>query len=102
MKECIQGPATMNRLRAPLGLGMTTLDRSVFSKTFNLAAASIRDHRNIAKYKNQLTTDGLIFDRPRFRFLRPHPDSTLAAAGRKCLLLREQVKPDGSSSRANA
>ena len=81
-----------------MGLGMTTLDRSVFSRTFNLAAASIRDQRHIAKYKNRLTADCLIINRPVFKFLRPHPDGKLAAAGRKCLLLREDVRPDGSSS----
>jgi tRNA (guanine37-N1)-methyltransferase len=72
---------------------MTTLDRSLFTETFNIAAAAIRDNRNIAKYRTQLFKEKKVFSRIHVDPLNPHPDQGLAAQGRKCLLLAPGVIP---------
>lgn len=82
----------MMQLRAPLARAMTTLDRSLFSKTFQLAAAAIRDNRHISKYRAGVTREGGVFDRVHVNPLQPHPDGGLAARGTKCLLLAPHVK----------
>lgn len=84
----------MMQLFAPLARGMTTLDRSLFSKTFQLAAAAIRDNRNISKYRTRVTQEKGVFDRVGVSPLNPHPDKSLAAKGMKCLLLAPHVKLD--------
>ncbi|SPN96926.1 probable protein MET-10 [Cephalotrichum gorgonifer] len=88
----------MIQLRAPLARAMTTLDRSLFSKTFQLAAASIKDNRNISKYRTQLIKEKRVFDRINVDPLRAHPDESAAGKGRKCLLLTPDVKFDSTST----
>ena len=82
----------MLQLRAPLARAMTTLDRSLFSKTFTLAAAAIRDNRNISKYRVAVKGEGRMFDRINVNPLQAHPDGAVAARGVKCLLLAPHVK----------
>ena len=84
----------MIQLRAPLARAMTTLDRSLFSKTFQLAAAAIRDNRNISKYRTRVSQEKRVLDRTNVNPLNPHPDESLAARGTKCLLLAPHVKVD--------
>ena len=84
----------MIQLRAPLARAMTTLDRSLFSKTFQIAAAAIRDNRNISKYRTKVSQEKGVFDRINVNPLSPHPDESLAAKGMKCLLLAPHVKLD--------
>lgn len=84
----------MMQLRAPLARAMTTLDRGLFSKTFQLAAAAIRDNRNISRYRANATREAGVFDRVAVNPLQPHPDGGLAARGMKCLLLAPHVKLD--------
>lgn len=81
----------MITFRAPLARAATTLDRSLFSKTVNLAAASVKDPRNISKYRKQLEKAKELLLLERLDSCRTDPnDSKL-----KCLLLRPGVKPDG-------
>lgn len=84
----------MIQLRAPLARAMTTLDRSLFSKTFQIAAAAIRDNRNIAKYRAKVSHEKGVFDRINVNPLLSHPDESLAKKGMKCLLLAPHVKLD--------
>lgn len=90
----------MIQLRAPLARSMTTLDRSLFSKTFQIAAAAIRDNRNISKYRTGVSQEKGVFDRANVNPLSPHPDAGLAAKGMKCLLLAPHVKLDCGYMRA--
>lgn len=89
----------MSLFRAPAAArAAKTLDRSLFSRTIPTAAASLKDNRLISKYRTalQATKELLILDR-----LSPidfDPDPTLAAQGRKCLILTPSVKPDGMGS----
>lgn len=71
------------------------LNRALFSKTIDIAAARVRDEKNISKYRRALekAKEGLCADR--VRTVVPDPDKDLAALGRKCLLLTPSVKPDG-------
>ena len=87
----------MLSLRAPLARGLTQLDRSLFHKTWRLAAASILDSKNIAKYRKQLSSENDILSFPRISSVREDPDQS----GRKCLLLRPGIVDHGSSSSAS-
>jgi len=80
----------MLSLRAPLARGLTKLDRSLFNKTWRLAAASVTDSKNIAKYRRQLSSENDILSFPRISAVREDPDQS-AAQGRKCLLLRPGI-----------
>ncbi|KAH6689154.1 Met-10+ like-protein [Plectosphaerella plurivora] len=84
----------MLSLRAPLARGMTTLDRSLFHKTLNVAAATVHDPRNIAKYRKQLLKGNELLGWDRLDSCRPDPVET----GKKCLLLKPEVKADVPST----
>lgn len=90
----------MNLFRPPtIGRSATAaaaaLDRSLFSKTVNLAAATIADNKKIASWRQTLqqTRETLVIER--IQIVRPHPDGALAARGVKCLLLDPKVKVAG-------
>lgn len=83
----------MLSFRAPLARGATALDRSFFSKTLKLAAATVHDNRNISKYRKQLAKSKDLLEVARLDTCRPDP----VAEGKKCLLLRPEVKTDGES-----
>lgn len=81
-------------MRAPLARGLTKLDRSVFSKTVILAAASVKENKNISKYRNLFGSKKALFE---FRGVSPIRDdpSPSASKGAKCLLLSQGIKLDG-------
>jgi len=83
----------MLSLRAPLAKGLTTLDRSLFTKTLSLAAASVVDKRHIAKYRKQLQSSNDLFSLPRISPIRDDPSEP--ARGQKCLILRPGIKAQG-------
>lgn len=87
----------MNLFRAPAAArAAKTLDRSLFSRSLPTAAASVRDNRLLAAYRRRLekTREVLLLDR--FDPISLDPDPVLAAQGKKCLVLKPEVKPDGS------
>jgi tRNA (guanine37-N1)-methyltransferase len=84
----------MITFRAPLARAATTLDRSVFSKTLNLAAATVQDNKNIFRYRQALSKSAELLKLERIDPINPDP----VAQGRKCLLLRPGVKADGETS----
>ena len=80
--------------RPPVNRAMRALDRSFFRKSVPLSAATVRDNRQISKYRTELGHDVLRLERvPAVRSVRD-------AEGRevKALLLRPEVKPDGNSA----
>ncbi len=56
MAEHTSSDGDMNVFRPPLVRSTAALDRALFSKTFNLAAARVNDPKNIAKYRKALTS----------------------------------------------
>ena len=68
------------------------LDRSQFSKTVSLAAATVAEKRMIGKWRSVLSGTREILAVERLQAVRPHPDGALAASGVKCLLLDPRVQ----------
>ncbi len=85
----------MTALRAPLARGLTKLDRSLFSKTLNLAAASLKENKNISKYRMLLDSENVVFGFRGISPIRDNPDPS-AGQGLKCLLLRDGIKAEGT------
>jgi tRNA (guanine37-N1)-methyltransferase len=67
------------------------LDRSLFAKTIPLAAATIAENKLISQYRRDLAKSKELLFVERISVIAPHPDQTLAAQGRKCLLLDPSV-----------
>ncbi|KAI0164857.1 Met-10+ like-protein-domain-containing protein [Xylariaceae sp. FL1272] len=85
----------MSSLFRPPALGHTigVLDRALFSKTVNLAAATIADNKKLAQWRKTLEKDSTLLRVERLSSIVPHPDHTLASKGSKCLLLDPKVRP---------
>lgn len=77
--------------RAPTHYGMRVLDRSKFQKFVQLKAARVLDNKNISKIRQQLERSKDILQQERLASIQPDPDTELAKAGRKCILLRPEV-----------
>ncbi|KAI0842044.1 Met-10+ like-protein-domain-containing protein [Hypoxylon sp. FL0890] len=75
-------------IRSALGV----LDRSLFSKTVNLAAAAVAEKKNISVWRQKLQRDNTLLALERIRGVVPHPDQKLASQGTKCLLLDPKIK----------
>ncbi|KAJ0158055.1 tRNA (guanine(37)-N1)-methyltransferase [Colletotrichum tanaceti] len=84
----------MINLRAPLARAATILDRSLFSKKLELAAATVKDPRNISKYRKQLEKSKELLRLDRLDSCRNDPK----APGLKCLLLRPGIKADAPTT----
>ncbi len=84
----------MNLFRAPAAArAAKTLDRALFSRTLPTAAASVRDNRLLSKYRKQLEKSRELLMLDRFDSIAADPDRELASQGRKCLILKPDVKP---------
>ena len=83
----------MNLFKAPAARAAKTLDRSVFAKTLNAAAASISENRLLSKYRKELEKTQEVLFMERFNPILPDPDPSLASQGRKCIVLSPQIKP---------
>ncbi|KAI1466815.1 Met-10+ like-protein-domain-containing protein [Daldinia caldariorum] len=70
------------------------LDRSLFSKTVNLAAAAVADKKKISAWRQILQRQGTLLSAERVSSIVTHPDQALAAQGTKCLLLDPKVKAE--------
>ncbi|GJC83936.1 tRNA (guanine(37)-N1)-methyltransferase [Colletotrichum liriopes] len=86
--------SAMINLRAPLARAATILDRSLFSKKLELAAATVKDPRNISKYRKELEKSKELLRLDRLDSCRNDPK----APGLKCLLLRPGVKADAPTT----
>lgn len=78
--------------RPPVNRLMRTLDRSFFQRTVNLKAARVFDNKNIFKIRTALERSKDVIYKDRIGSVHPDPDTELAKAGRKCILLRPEVK----------
>lgn len=85
----------MNLFRPPLVKASTTLNRALFAKTVGLAAARVSKPQDIGRYRKVLETSKEILEVDRISPVAADPDQTLAAQGRRCLLLRPGVKAEG-------
>ncbi|KAH9909392.1 Met-10+ like-protein-domain-containing protein [Xylariomycetidae sp. FL2044] len=70
------------------------LDRSLFSKTVNIAAAAVAENKTISRWRQELQKEKRLLHLDRIASVVPHPDQQLAAQGTRCLLLDPQVKPE--------
>lgn len=82
----------MNLFRAPAARAAKTLDRSLFAKTLNSAAASIKENKLLSKYRKELEKTNEILFMERFNAILPDPDPLLASEGKKCIVLAPQIK----------
>lgn len=82
-----------NMFRPPVNRAMRVLDRSFFKKHIPLSAARVYDPRTISKIRTQLEKSKDILDQRMILPIRlePHPE----VAGRKCILLRPEIRHDG-------
>lgn len=78
-------------IRSALGV----LDKSLFSRTVNLAAAAVHEKRNIAAWRQKLTKESSLLDLDRLQNVVAHPNQDLASQGTKCLLLHSKIKAEG-------
>lgn len=84
-------------MRPPINRAMRVLDRAYFQKTVPLAAARVFNNQHISQCRGQLekSRDMLHLERGASS-IRPDPSPEFAALGRKCVLLQDYVKPDGT------
>lgn len=78
--------------RPPLARGMKVLDRSVFQKTVQLKAARVFDNKNISKIRTQLERSKDALQQDRLPNVYSDPDPERAEQGKKCILLRPEVR----------
>ncbi|KAK3362762.1 Met-10+ like-protein-domain-containing protein [Lasiosphaeria hispida] len=74
--------------------GATALNRALFSKRVDLAAAAVNDSRLISKYRKALADGHDILAERSISPIVIHPNQTLAQQGRKCLLLNTTTKAE--------
>ncbi|KAJ4421613.1 tRNA(m(1)G37)methyltransferase [Gnomoniopsis sp. IMI 355080] len=83
----------MSLLRPPVLGTSTVLNKAAFAQTFNIAAASVRDTKNITRFRQELFKSKDLLTIERQSSVVPDPDTSLAAKGRKCLLLKPSISP---------
>lgn len=74
--------------RPPVNRAMGALDRSYFYKKVSLAAATVLESRNIAKYRTELHDEMLKLDRV------PTVKQDPRQKGLKTLLLKPEIRPE--------
>lgn len=84
---------TMSLLRPPVLGPSTILNKAAFAQTLNIAAASVRDIKNITRLRQELFKSKDLLAIERQSSVVPDPDTSLAAKGRKCLLLKPTISP---------
>lgn len=83
----------MSLMRPPVLATSTVLNKAAFAQTFNIAAASVRDIKNITRIRQALFKSKDLLTIERQPAVVPDPDTSLAAKGRKCLLLKPTISP---------
>ncbi|KAH8844880.1 hypothetical protein MCOR07_002444 [Pyricularia oryzae] len=69
-----------------------TLNKALFTKKFNLAAASVREATKIASYRKALEKSGDALHVERVSVVQNDPGQNPATKGRKCILLRPGIE----------
>lgn len=85
-----------DEMRPPINRAMRTLDRSFFKQIFPISAARLSNNQDISSCRSILSKSKDMLTLERFPSVQPDPDIILAQQGRKCLLLRPDIKPDGT------
>lgn len=78
--------------RPPVNRLMRSLDRGFFKRTIDLKAAQVFDNKNISKLRSTLEKSKDALARERLLNVRPDPNPELAKVGRKCILLRPEIR----------
>ncbi len=91
------GSGDMNVFRPPLIRSTAALDRALFSKTYQLAAARVNDPRNITKYRKALAGSRELLQVERLTPIVREPEEPAAVQQerKKCLLLRHGISASG-------
>ncbi|KAF4309805.1 putative tRNA methyltransferase trm5 protein [Botryosphaeria dothidea] len=84
--------------RPPVNRAMRVLDRSFFQKTFPISAARVANNKDISLVRKALEKSKDVLAARRLQSVQPDPLPELAAKGRKCVLLRPDIKPDDPST----
>ncbi|KAK3945298.1 putative undecaprenyl pyrophosphate protein [Diplogelasinospora grovesii] len=74
--------------------GAAALNRALFSKKYDIAAATVQDARLISKYRTSMEKSKELLRLERISSIAAHPDKDLAKQGRKCLLLNPGVNAE--------
>ena len=84
-------------MRPPINRAMRILDRSFFKKTVPLAAARVFNNQHISQCRQALqnSKDMLKLERGATS-IRADPSPEHGGAGKKCVLLREEIKAEGA------
>jgi tRNA (guanine37-N1)-methyltransferase len=82
-------------LRPPINRAMRTLDRSFFNLTVPISAARVFQNQYLSKLRSQLLKTNDLIEIERLSPIARDPEPELAAAGKKCLLLRSDLKHNG-------
>jgi tRNA (guanine37-N1)-methyltransferase len=81
--------------RPPINRAMKSLDRSFFNLSLPISAARVLQNQYISNCRSQLTRSKDLLEAERLDPIDRDPDPSLAKAGRKCLLLRSDLKHNG-------
>ena len=88
----------VDMFRPPINRTMRVLDRSFFKKEVRLSAARVLKNQNIFLHRKELERNGDMLKAERLTMVRPDPQ--MDAQGRKCVLLRPEIKHDGKNPKA--
>lgn len=83
--------------RPPINRAMRILDRSFFSKDIPLSAARVPSVQNISRCRSELERSRDLLKLSGVVTVRQDPE--LLDQGKKCLLLRPEIKHDGRTRR---
>ena len=81
-------------LRPPVNRAMRQLDRAFFSKTIPISAARIFSNQHISSCRKELEKSEDLLRHERISSVQNEP-GTDGSNGKKCLLLRPEVKHNG-------
>ena len=88
--------ASADMFRPPVNRSMRVLDRSFFRKKVHLTAACVLNNQDITRCRSYLGPDILQVDRLTSVRTDPTDATQPNGNGRKCLLLRPEIKPNGA------
>lgn len=82
-------------MRPPINRAMRTLDRGFFLQKFSISAARVFDNKDLSSCRSILQKNKDALRMERLSLIRPDPELNLAQQGKKCLLLRSELRHDG-------
>lgn len=80
----------------PINRAMRALDRSAFTRTVLLSAAQITDVKLLSRVRRELQTSKDALRQERISSVQSIPSTESRAQGQKCILLRPEIKHDGT------